>query len=137
MTAETARITSSLLEAVVEKGTGRAAAVPGYRAAGKTGTAQKPIPGQGYPEGFYVSTFVGFAPLPRPEVALVVVIDEPRNGYYAAEVAAPVWSKIMAEALRMRRVPPEGALVTLERPLLARTGEKASERKRATPKEPA
>jgi cell division protein FtsI/penicillin-binding protein 2 len=134
MSSETARITRSLLEAVVREGTGRAAAVPGYRVAGKTGTAQKSFPGEGYRDKAYVSTFVGFAPLPRPEVALVVVIDEPRNGYYASEVAAPAWSRIMGEALRVRRVPPDGALVTLPSPLLAR-GEQ--EEPSAPPKEPA
>jgi cell division protein FtsI/penicillin-binding protein 2 len=113
---EAANQTVRLLEAVVLEGTGQSAAVPGYRLAGKTGTAQKAVPGHGYRDGLHVSTFVGFGPLPHPEVAVIVVMDEPTHGHFAAEVAAPVWSQLMATALRILRIPAAGREVTLAAP---------------------
>ncbi|MBE3581853.1 MAG: stage V sporulation protein D, partial [Thermoanaerobacteraceae bacterium] len=74
-TAETLR---KLLEGVVSEGTGRNAYIPGYRVAGKTGTAQKAGPG-GYMEGRYVASFVGFAPADNPRVLALVVVDEPQG----------------------------------------------------------
>ncbi|GAW32961.1 penicillin-binding transpeptidase domain-containing protein, partial [Carboxydocella sp. JDF658] len=65
-----------ILEHVVARGTGQKAYLEGYRAAGKTGTAQKAVPGGGYVAGKYVASFVGFAPADNPRVAALVVIDE-------------------------------------------------------------
>lgn len=84
-----------MLEAVVEEGTGRAAAVSGLRVGGKTGTAQKAIGGS-YAQGRHIAWFAGFLPLPRPEVVIVICIDEPRANYWAAEVAAPVFGRVAA-----------------------------------------
>jgi cell division protein FtsI/penicillin-binding protein 2 len=108
--AEIARTLVGMLHEVVEEGTGRNARIAGYRVAGKTGTAQKAGPG-GYPPGLYVSSFVGFGPVADPELAAIVVIDEPRDGYFASEVAAPVWTEIMETAFRMLRAPADGLLV--------------------------
>jgi cell division protein FtsI (penicillin-binding protein 3) len=103
----TARAIASMLETAVEQGTGRRAAVPGYRVAGKSGTAQKPLAsGRGYSLDEYVASFAGFAPAGAPRVVLLVVVDSPRGrGYYGGEVAAPVFARIMTEALRHLRVP--------------------------------
>ncbi len=105
---ETARAVRRMLESVVaEGGTATAAAVPGYRIAGKTGTVRKAGPG-GYREGRYVSLFAGMAPAGDPRLVAVVMIDEPGGReYYGGRVAAPVFSRIMDDALRLLNVPPD------------------------------
>lgn len=97
-----------MMESVVtQDGTALKAAVPGYRIAGKTGTAHKAVGGS-YAKDEYMSTFVGMAPASRPKVVLAVVVDSPRNGqYYGGLVAAPVFSRIMAETLRMMNIEPD------------------------------
>ncbi|MEE8379355.1 MAG: penicillin-binding protein 2 [Gammaproteobacteria bacterium] len=98
----------SMLESVVEKGgTGTKAAVPGYRIAGKTGTVKKSKSG-GYTEDSYLSLFAGMAPVSDPRLVVIVVIDEPRGEQYGGgAVAAPIFSRVMAGALRMLDVPPD------------------------------
>ncbi len=97
-----------MLESVVVKGgTGTKAAVPGYRIAGKTGTVKKSKSG-GYTEDSYLSLFAGMAPVSDPRLVMVVVINEPRGEEYGGgAVAAPVFSRVMAGALRMLDVPPD------------------------------
>jgi cell division protein FtsI (penicillin-binding protein 3) len=95
-----------MMEAVLGKdGTGKSARVPGYRVAGKTGTAR--VAGKnGYKDKKYTSSFMGIAPVSKPRFAVVVIIHEPsHNGYYAAAVAAPLFSKVMSNALRLFNVP--------------------------------
>jgi cell division protein FtsI (penicillin-binding protein 3) len=83
------------------------ARVPGYRIAGKTGTAKK-IENGAYTENTYRSLFAGFAPARDPRLAMVVVIDEPQGRqYYGGEVAAPVFGGVMAGALRLLNVAPD------------------------------
>lgn len=84
---------AAMLESVVEEGTGKAAAVAGFRVAGKTGTAQKAIHGS-YKAGRHAAWFAGFFPLPEVKLVLVVCIDEPEANYWAAEVAAPTFGRI-------------------------------------------
>ncbi|TQV64814.1 MAG: penicillin-binding protein 2 [Halothiobacillaceae bacterium] len=98
----------TMMEEVVKTGgTGTRAQVAGYRVAGKTGTAHKSLAG-GYAEDKYVAVFAGMAPASNPRLALVVMIDEPGSGmYYGGQVAGPVFSGIMEEALRMLNVPPD------------------------------
>jgi len=104
--AQVCRDTIHLLESVVLNGTGTKAAVRGYRVAGKTGTAWKAIPG-GYSTK-YMAVFGGVVPASAPRFAMVVVIDDPSNGkYYGGDVAAPVFSAVMAGALRLMAVPPD------------------------------
>lgn len=103
----TAASVSLMLEQVVREGTATAAAVPGYRVAGKTGTARKSGVG-GYSERRYQAVFAGYVPASHPRLVAVVVIDEPTGGaYYGGAVAAPVFSRIMAGALRLMEVPPD------------------------------
>ena len=91
-----------MLAGVVSGGTGVKAAVAGYTVAGKTGTARKPP----Y-TGAYMASFVGFAPAESPRLAAIVVLDEPQGvSYFGGDVAAPAFSQIMQEALRVERVPP-------------------------------
>lgn len=107
ITPPTARTLERLLEAVVSEGTGKKAAIDGYRVAGKTGTAQKAEAGRGYSPTKFVASFVGFAPARQPAVAALVVIDEPKGAYHGGEVAAPVFSAIVSEVLLYLRVPPQ------------------------------
>jgi len=105
---ETAKAVRSMLELVVlPGGTAPRAQVVGYRVAGKTGTAHKQENGH-YLEDRYVASFVGFAPASDPRLIIAVMIDEPSNGqYYGGTVAAPVFSQVMAGALRLLSVPPD------------------------------
>ena len=104
----TAAALVAMMETVVgPEGTGSRAAVPGYRVAGKTGTAWKFKAG-GYSKDKYFAVFAGLAPASDPRLAVVVVIDEPSSGkYYGGEVAAPVFSTIMAGALRVQAIAPD------------------------------
>ena len=96
----------SILADVVAEGTGKRAAIDGYRVAGKTGTAQKPSPDGGYSSDAYTSSFAGFLPADRPELTVVVVLDEP-DEYRAGIVAAPVFAEVAEYALRMLQVSPD------------------------------
>lgn len=98
----------AMLELVVLKGgTGTKAQVPGYRIAGKTGTVKK-TGKNGYLNDSYVSLFAGMAPVSAPRLVMVVMINDPRGEeYYGGSVAAPVFAKVMAGALRMLDVPPD------------------------------
>ncbi len=98
---------SSMLESVVTNGTGTRAKVPGYRIAGKTGTSHRSQSG-GYAEDRYVSVFAGFAPASRPEIAVVVVVHDPKAGqHFGSVVAAPVFANVMSHALRLQGVEPD------------------------------
>ena len=110
LSASTAAAMNAILKGVVSEGTGKRAAVPGYVVAGKTGTAQKAI-GHGYARDKYVATFAGYAPADHPRLVLVVTVDEPRGQYFASEVAAPIFSRILARAMAILEVPPDGAEV--------------------------
>ena len=104
----------ALMRKVVAEGTGRKAGIPGYGAAGKTGTAQKVLPGRrGYSRSKFIMSFVGFAPYENPRFALIVIFDEGKapGGAWGGTVAAPVWRRIAWQALRYMRVPPQGARV--------------------------
>lgn len=108
ISAQTARNVVGMMETVVSPGgTATRAAVPGYRIAGKTGTARKATAG-GYSDHRYTAVFGGLAPASRPKLAVVVVIHEPSGGsYYGGEVAAPVFSEIVGGSLRILGIPPD------------------------------
>ena len=78
--------------------------------AGKTGTARKPLANGKYEDAagnrYYVASFAGFVPAEAPRLSIIVSVDEPRNGYYAGQVAAPVFAEIARFALRQYSVPP-------------------------------
>ncbi|CCK79378.1 peptidoglycan D,D-transpeptidase FtsI family protein [Desulfobacula toluolica] len=94
--------------AVKEEGTGTKAAMNGYSVCGKTGTAQKAMEKRkGYSKRNYISVFGGFAPQGNPELAILVVVDEPRKQYYGGDVAAPAFKSIMAESFNYLNIPPE------------------------------
>lgn len=104
---ETSQTLLGILESVVSNGTGNKAYVPGYRIAGKTGTAQKVIDGK-YAPGKYISSFAAVAPANDPKVAVLVIVDEPSNGaYYGGIIAGPVVGDIIKESLQYLNVEPE------------------------------
>ncbi len=105
VSAATAHAVRHMLEmATLPGGTAPKAQVPGYRVAGKTGTARKPE-GHGY-AAKYVASFVGFAPASNPRLVVAVMLDEPQGGvYYGGDVAGPVFSNVVGAALRMLAVP--------------------------------
>jgi cell division protein FtsI (penicillin-binding protein 3) len=100
----TARQVLEILTRVVADGTGILAQIPGYEVAGKTGTAQKPLPTGGYGNS-YMASFVGLAPADRPHIAVIVVLDEP-DPIWGGATAAPTFKLIAEEALRRLGVPP-------------------------------
>lgn len=103
----TAEAVKRLLERVVTDGTGKSAAVAGYRVAGKTGTAQIPEGGR-YARHAYLPSFVGFAPADRPRLVGIVAVDAPQGmEYYGAQVAAPVFGTLVREVLLYLGVRPE------------------------------
>jgi cell division protein FtsI (penicillin-binding protein 3) len=107
---QAARQTAMMMERVVdpEAGVAPAAAVPGYRVAGKTGTAQRVGAECGCYDGTFTVSFAGFAPADDPEFTIYVVVQNPRNGGGGGSVAGPAFSKMMSFALRRYRVPPTG-----------------------------
>ena len=97
---ETARTVTTILEGVVTDGTGAKAAIPGFRVAGKTGTAQKIDPRTGaYSSTLFVGSFVGFVPADNPRLAMIVVIDEPQGESWGGTVAAPVFRRVGEQVL--------------------------------------
>jgi len=106
----TAMAMRKMLEMVTQPGgTATKAQVAGFRVAGKTGTAHKPI-GATYASDRYISSFVGFAPASNPRLVIAVMLDEPGGkSYYGGEVAAPVFSTVMAGALRLLGIEPDAA----------------------------
>jgi len=106
--AKTAIKVREMLEHVVKKdGTAYQARVEGYRVAGKTGTVKKAIAG-GYANNRYLAVFAGLAPVSNPRFVIAVMVDEPSAGkYYGGLVAAPIFSKVMAGALKVYGVAPD------------------------------
>ena len=109
ISAETAAYVRHMMRLVVEEnGTGTEAAINGYSVCGKTGTAQKAAKnGIGYAKKKYTAVFTGFAPEKNPQLAALVVIDEPKKSHYGGVVAAPAFKKIMSKALNYFHIPPD------------------------------
>lgn len=104
--AKTASLMRYLLSRVTEEGgTGVRARVDGFKVAGKTGTAQKPVPG-GYSETAYMASFAGFLPAEKPEITIVVVVEEPQPYHTGGVVAAPVFAQIAEQAVRYMNLEP-------------------------------
>jgi cell division protein FtsI (penicillin-binding protein 3) len=104
ISAATARQLATMLSDAVSEGTGTNARIPGYVVAGKTGTAQKAIPG-GYSTTRYVASFIGFVPARHPRLVVLVVVDEP-SVHYGGTVAAPAFEKIASFALQHLEIAP-------------------------------
>ncbi len=108
VSSKTAQQVRLMLEGVVsEEGTAPLARIPGYRVAGKTGTAERVDPACGCYRG-YTSSFIGFAPADKPELIISVTLQDPINGRYGGRIAAPVFHDLMIYALQKLQVPPTG-----------------------------
>ncbi|MFG3344866.1 peptidoglycan D,D-transpeptidase FtsI family protein [Streptomyces sp. NPDC048018] len=108
---KTAKTLAQMLESVVddEEGTGNKAAIPGYRVAGKTGTANRVDPELGRYKG-YTASFAGFAPADRPRVTVYCAIQNPTKGlYFGGQICGPIYKKVMEFALKTLHVPPTGS----------------------------
>lgn len=108
---KTAKTLATMLESVVddEQGTGVSARIPGYRVAGKTGTANRVDPKTGRYRG-YTSSFAGFAPADKPRVTVYCAIQNPtKGGYFGGQICGPIYKKVMEFALKTLQVPPTGA----------------------------
>ena len=125
--AEVAREVRAMMETVTQEGgTGTRTRVPGYRVAGKTGTAHKIVDGRYAPDR-YLSSFVGMAPASNPRLIVGVAIDEPSGGtYYGGSVAGPVFAQVMAASLRQLALPPDApetaTRMTQSAPVAVRAG---------------
>jgi cell division protein FtsI (penicillin-binding protein 3) len=103
---ETALTVRRIMKSVITNGgTGVNANLDGYSVCGKTGTAQKTDEKGKYAKGKYVASFIGFAPAEKPEVTILVIIDEPQKQHYGGIVAAPAFGKIAYETLNYMNVP--------------------------------
>ncbi|MGY0023375.1 penicillin-binding transpeptidase domain-containing protein [Streptomyces sp. YJ-C3] len=108
---KTARTVAQMLESVVddEEGTGTKARIPGYRVAGKTGTANRVDPATGRYKG-YTSSFAGFAPADKPRVTVYCAIQNATKGsYFGGQICGPIYKQVMEFALKTLQVPPTGA----------------------------
>jgi membrane peptidoglycan carboxypeptidase len=107
ISADTAATLTGIMEGVVERGTAKAARIPGYTVAGKTGTAAKLVNGH-YSKSDYNGSFVGFIPSRDPALTIIVVLDSPHgpHGYYGGSVSAPVFKRIAEPALRYLGIGP-------------------------------
>jgi len=113
ISSSTARLLTSMLEETVARGTGTNADLPGYRLAGKTGTAQKLVDGS-FSETEYMASFGGFGPVSSPRLVGLVVLDTPDGDRrHGGQVAAPVFARIMESALRYLRVPGDEEIPTV------------------------
>jgi cell division protein FtsI (penicillin-binding protein 3) len=108
MPKEVAESVLQMMETVTQVGgTGRRAAVYGYRVAGKTGTVHKAT-GGGYADDKYISVFAGIVPISDPQIVIAIMVNNPKGQeYYGGEVAAPVFARVASEALRTLNVPPD------------------------------
>jgi len=95
-----------MMETVVSVHGGTAAAIPGYRVAGKTGTAQKVKSGGKYAEDIYISSFVGVVPVDNPKIVCLMIVDEPVGGYYSTKICAPIVGDLMEEAVKFMGIEP-------------------------------
>jgi cell division protein FtsI (penicillin-binding protein 3) len=110
VSAATASTLRTMLEGVVSAdGTAPEATIPGYRVAGKTGTAQRYDPACGCYRG-YTGSFIGMAPADDPQLIVAVTLQGPVNGYYGGTVAAPVFKDVMTYALAKMAIPPTGTV---------------------------
>jgi len=114
ISARTATIVKNILKTVITQGgTGVNAALDGYTAGGKTGTARKLDENGQYDKNKHMASFVGFAPADNAEIAVLVIIDEPQGEYYGGIVAAPVFRQIAQQALNYLNVPPDDGTTKL------------------------
>jgi len=108
---QTARTIKAIMKTVITTGgTGVNAALENYTVCGKTGTTRKLDPSGTYSDSKHIASFVGFTPADKPQLAILVVIDEPQGKYYGGTVAAPVFRRIASETLNYLNITPENTI---------------------------
>jgi stage V sporulation protein D (sporulation-specific penicillin-binding protein) len=123
---ETAQEVRKMMERVMAEGSARKLAfVPGYKTAGKTGSAQKAIGRRGYADGKFISSLAGFVPSVNPEFAVIVLADEPHGSHWGSEVCGPAWAEIASKAMLHLRLK-QGASAPAPDPSLMTLTEKPS-----------
>jgi len=120
MSEETSRSMCDILAAVIETGTGKLAQSKIFRFGGKTGTAQKVDPNGRYSHSKFTASFIGFGPVDDPEIAIAVIVDEPRPYYYGGVVSAPAFKSVAEDVLRYRML----GLEKIENPEMAKAYER-------------
>lgn len=111
---DTAARMKKILAGAVENGTGRLARMSGFSAAGKTGTAQKLEPNGTYSHRKFIASFIGFAPVEDPLIAIAVIVDEPRPYYFGGVVAAPAFKNIATDVLKyLKKSQPQDQIIAL------------------------
>lgn len=129
MSKETSKKVLAMMENVVLHGGGTLAQIPGYRVAGKTGTAEKLRSGGGYAQNEYIASFIGIAPVEEPRFIVLVLVDTPHSVYYGSQVAAPVFKEIMQQTLVISGVEPSSPIEAMLPK--TQTTQKADSNKRA------
>ncbi len=107
ISADTAAVVAHMMQTVVQDGTGTLAALAEYQVSGKTGTAQKTDKGVGYHNTKFIASFTGFVPAERPELVILVVVDEPEESHYGGTVAGPAFRKIAETTLDYLNIAPK------------------------------
>ncbi len=118
---ETSEQIKEIMELVVADGSGKNAAVPGYRIGGKTGTAQKVGPGGRYVSGEYIVSFLGFFPVDNPQALIYIAVDSARRGVqFGSQISAPIFQRVAKDYLSYLAIPPDNLAEQLAPPPLVR-----------------